>query len=117
MSLLENAYENFTIINKRMVDDGYGGVKPQWEDGPTIKGVAVFDGSTQMKIAQAMGVTAAYTFTVHKDIELDYHSVIRRESDGLVLRLTSGSDDRKTPPGASLDMRQYSAEEWRLTDE
>ena len=114
MSLLENAYEDFTILNKAIVDDGYGGLIPTWSDGATIKGVMVFDSSTQMKVAQAMGVTSSYTFTVRKSIELDYHTVVRRESDKKIFRLTSNSDDKKTPQEAGLDMRQYSAEEWSL---
>ena len=114
MSLLENAYEDFTVINKVVVDDGYGGTATDWVDGATIKGVMVLDGSTQMKIAQAMGVTSAYTLTVKKNIELDYHTVLRRESDKKIFRLTSNTDDKKTPNEAALNMRQYSAEEWKL---
>lgn len=116
MSLLENAYEKFTVINKSIVDDGYGGVTTQWVDGASIDGVMVFNSSTQMKVAEAMGVTSSYTFTVHKSIELDYHTVVRRESDSKIFRLTSNSDDKKTPKSANLDMRQYDAEEWRLTE-
>lgn len=115
MSLLDNAYEDFTIINKSVVDDGYGGTTVVWTDGATIKGAIVFDSSTQMKVAQAMGVTSAYTLTVKKSVELDYHTVIRRESDKKTFRLTSNSDDKKTPEEAALNMRQYSAEEWKLS--
>lgn len=114
MSLLDNAFENFTIINKTIIDDGYGGTRPVWTDGAKIKGAIVFDGSTEMKIAQAMGVTSAYTLTVRKNIELDYHTVIRRESDKKIFRITSDSDDKKTPEEATLNMRQYDAEEWEL---
>lgn len=114
MSLLEEAYEDFTVINKSIVDDGYGGTTTVWSDGATIKGAIVFDSSAQMKVAQAMGVTSAYTLTVKKSLELDYHTVIRRESDGKYFRLTSNSDDKKTPESAGLNMRQYSAEEWKL---
>jgi hypothetical protein len=114
MSLLENAYEDFTIINKSTVDDGYGGITTVWNDGATIKAVMVLDGSTQMQIAQAMGVTSAYTLTVKKNVELDYHTVLRRESDKKIFRLTSNTDDKKTPNEAALNMRQYSAEEWKL---
>lgn len=114
MSLLDNAYEDFTVINKAVVDDGYGGTATDWVDGATIKGVMVFDGSTQMKVAQAMGVTSAYTLTVKKNVVLDYHTVLRRESDKKIFRLTSDSDDKKTPEEATLNMRQYSAEEWKL---
>lgn len=114
MSLLENAYEDFTVMNKSIVDDGYGGTTVVWSDGATIKGAMVYDSSTQMKVAQAMGVTSAYTLTVQKNVELDYHTVIRRESDKKIFRLTSNSDDKKTPEEAALNMRQYSAEEWKI---
>lgn len=115
MSLLDSAYEDFTIINKSVIDDGYGGVTTAWVDGATIKGAMVFDGSAEMKIAQAMGVTSAYTLTVKKNIPLDYHTVLRRESDGKIFRLTSDSDDKKTPEEATLNMRQYDAEEFVLS--
>jgi hypothetical protein len=61
-----------------------------------------------------MGVTSAYTLTVRKNVALDYHTVIRRESDKKIFRITSNSDDKKTPEEAALNMRQYSAEEWNL---
>ena len=114
MSLLEQAFEDFTVINKVVVSDGYGGTTTAWTDGVTIRGAIVFDGSTQMQIAQAMGVTAAYTLTVKKNTMLDYHDVLRRESDGQIFRLTSNSDDKRTPASAGLNMRQYSAEPWSL---
>ena len=114
MSLLDNAYEDFTVVNKSVIDDGYGGTTEVYSDGATIKGAMVFDNSTQMKVAQAAGVTSAYTFTVQKNVALDYHTVLRRESDKKIFRLTSNSDDKKTPEEAALNMRQYSAEEWKI---
>ena len=116
MSLLENAYEDFTILNKSVVDDGYGGVTTTWADGAVIKGAMAFDNSAQMKTAMAAGAKAAYTLTVKKHIELDFHTVLRRESDGVIFRLVSNSDDKKTPESAGLNMRQYSAEEFNLNE-
>lgn len=115
MSLLDNAFEKFIIINKAIVGDGYGGTTVEWTEGAEISGAMVFDGSTQMKIAQAMGVTSSYTLTVRKIVSLDYHTVLKRKSDNKIFRLTSNSDDKKTPDSAGLDMRQYSAEEYILT--
>lgn len=115
MSLLENAYEDFTVVNKTVTDDGYGGVTTVWTDGATIKGAIVYNNSAQMKIAQAMGATSSYTFIVKKNVELDYHTVVRRESDKKIFRLITNSDDLKTPTGAGINARQYSAEEWKLT--
>jgi hypothetical protein len=114
MSLLEEAYEPFVIMNKSVVDDGYGGTATVWTDGATIQGAMVLDTSTEMRIAQAQGVTAAYTLTVRKDIELDYHTVLKREKDNKIFRLLSDTDDKKTPKSAGLNMRQYTAEEFVL---
>ena len=114
MSLLEEAFDNLTIVNKSVVDDGYGGVTTEWTDGATIQGALVHDNSTQAKIAEKMGVTELYTLTVRRDIVLDYHSVVKR-ADGTIFRITSDSDDEKTPMSAGLDMRQYSCERWQLS--
>ena len=91
-----------------------GGTETVWAPGATIKAAAVLDTSPQMKIAQVMGVTSNYTITVKKDVELDYHTVLRRGKDNKIFRLTSNSDDKKTPQSAGLNMRQYTAEEWKL---
>lgn len=115
MSLLDNAFEKFTVINKVVVGDSLGGTQIAWVDGASIDGAIVFDNSTEMKVAQAAGVTSAYTLTVRKTVLLDYHTVIRRESDKQIFRITSNSDDKKTPESAMLNMRQYSAEVWKLS--
>ena len=115
MSLLSDAMEDYTILNKSKEADGYGGYSVTWTDGATIKGAMVFNASIETKKAEAMGVTSVYTLTTRKSVTLEYHDVLRRESDKKILRLTSNSDDKKTPSDAGLDMRQYSAEEWSLT--
>lgn len=115
MSLLDEAFERFTIINKITANDGYGGISTSWEDGATFDGAMVFDASTQMKVAQSAGVTSAYTLTTRRNIVLEYRQILRRESDGKIFRVTSDGDDRFTPASATLDMRQVSCEEWVLS--
>lgn len=110
MSLLDEAFEAFTVVNKSIVNDGYGGVTTTWTDGATIQGAIVYDNSNISQIAMSMGVMSAYTFTVRKSVELDFNTVLRRESDSKVFRLTSDSKDKRTPQSAGLDMRQYTAE-------
>lgn len=115
MSLLDEAFEQFTILDKTTAPDGYGGIETTYVDGASFQGAIVYDGSNQAKVAQAMGVTSLYTLTVRKDVILNYHDIIRRETDGQIFRLTTDSDDLKTPKNAGLNMRQYQAEEWILT--
>lgn len=114
MSLLDEAMEEFTIVDRRTVDDGYGGVVTEWVDGATISGAVTYDSSSEMKVAQAMGSTSAYTLTVRKNVNLDYHTVIRRKSDSKIFRVLANSDEKKTPDSAALNMLQYPLEEWKL---
>lgn len=114
MSLLHEAMETCTMIDKRTVSDGRGGYETQWFDGAGIKAAIVFDSSMEARRAEAQGVKALYTITTAKSLNLQYHDVLRRESDGKIFRVTSDGDDKLTPNSARLDMRQVTAEEWAL---
>ena len=117
MSLLEEAYEEYTLLNKIRTDDGYGGYITSWADGATIMGTMVFNNSIEAKKAEAMGVTSVYTLTTKKTVVLEYHDVLRRKSDSKIFRVTSDGDDKYTPRSAGLNMRQVSCEEWTLNGE
>lgn len=114
MSLLSEAMEKCTMIDKRTVDDGYGGFDTTWVDGASFDAAIVLDSSIQARVAEIQGVTGMYTVTTSKTINLQYHDVFRRNSDGKIFRVTSDGDDKKTPASASLNMRQVNAEEWKL---
>lgn len=114
MSLLSEAFESYKIQDKVTTADGYGGVITTWIDGAEIKAAVVYNGSAEMQAAMAMGANASYTITVRRNTELDYHTVLKRVSDGKIFRVTANSDDNKTPKSAGLDMRQYTAEEYTL---
>lgn len=114
MSLLSESMETFTMLDKITSPDGYGGVETSWADGASFQATAVFDTSMQARVADQQGVTSLYTVTTEKGINLQYHDVLRRVSDGKIFRVTSDGDDKKTPTSARLDMRQVTAEEWEL---
>ena len=115
MSLLSEAMEKCVLLDKRTQADGYGGYTSSYVDGAEFKAAIVFDSSMQARQAAVQGVTALYTVTTEKAINLQYHDVFRRVRDGKILRVTSDGDDKHTPGSASLNMRQVSAEEWELT--
>lgn len=115
MSLLTESMEACTMIDRTSAPDGYGGLDYTWTPGATFMAAIVLDNSTQAKIAAVQGVTALYTVTTRKNINLQYRDVFRRDSDGQIFRVTSDGDDRKTPASAGLNMRQVSAEKWKLT--
>lgn len=114
MSLLSEAMETCTMIDRTTAPDGYGGIVTTWVDGAEFQAAIVLDSSMQARTAAVQGVTSLYTVTTKKNINLQYHDVFRRGSDGKVFRVTSDGDDKKTPASAALNMRQVSAEEWSL---
>lgn len=116
MSLLLEAMENCIMLDKRTTADGYGGYITSWVEGADFPAAVVLNNSIEARVAEQQGVTALYTITTKKTMNLQYHDVFKRVSDGKIFRVTSDGDDDKTPNSAGLDMRQVSAEEWRLTD-
>ena len=114
MSLLIESFETFVIINKTTVPDGYGGTTTAYTEGVEIMGAMPWDNSFQGRIAQALTSQATYTLTVRKNVELDFHTILKRKRDGLYFRTTSGTEDHQTPKSAALNMRQYSVEEFEL---
>lgn len=114
MSLLSEAMESCVLLDKRTQADGYGGYVVVYDDGAEFDAAIVLNNSMQAQIAQKQGVTALYTVTTIKALNLQYHDVFRRVRDGKIFRVTSDGDDKHTPASASLNMRQVSAEEWEL---
>lgn len=116
MSLIDDFMENCIMIDKRTVADGYGGYVTEWVDGAEFEAAITLDSSIEAKIGEKQGVTALYTVTTTKALNLQYHDIFRRLSDGKVFRVKSDGDDKHTPRSANLNMRQVSAEEFVLTN-
>lgn len=114
MNLLDEAMSKCVLLNKITTADGYGGYIANWQDGVEFDCAVVLDSSIQARAAEKQGVTELYTVTTRKAMNLQYHDVFRRVSDGKIFRVTSDGDDKYTPASASLNMRQVTAEEWSL---
>lgn len=114
MSLLQDSMTKCVILNKKTVSDGYGGFTAEWAEGAEFMAAVRFDTSMQARVAEKQGVTSLYTIITPKSINLEYHDIVKRVSDGKIFRVTSDGDDSKTPDTANLDMRTVSAEEWEI---
>lgn len=114
MSLLSDALESCVMMDKRTEPDGYGGYTTAYTEGAEFKAAIVFDASMEARTANKQGVTSLYTVTTTRALTLEYHDVFKRIRDGKVFRVTSDGDDRFTPQSTALDMRQVTAEEFRL---
>ena len=112
MSLLTQAMEDVVMLEKKRVPDGEGGFTTKWADGVQFKAAINFDSSMEARTAEKAGVTSIYTVTVPTNAKLEYHDCIKRLRDGKVFRITSDGDDKITPPSASFQFIQVTAEEY-----
>ena len=113
MSLLTQAMEDVVLMEKRRVSDGEGGFLPAaWVDGASFKAAITFNSSMEARTAEKQGVTSRYTITAPLNAKLEYHDVLKRLRDGKVFRTTTDGDDKITPPSASFQFAQVTAEEW-----
>lgn len=115
MSLIDRMTDELVLVELKRAEDGEGGFTEAWAEVARFEGALTFNNSLEAKRAQADGVTSVYTLTTKKNVRLNYHDVFKRVSDGKTFRVTSDGSEKQTPEGAPLNMRQVSAEEWRLT--
>ena len=112
MSLLSESLENCIMMDKRTSLDEYGGFVTEYVPGAEFQCVIVRDTSINAKVAEKQGVKDVYTITTPKVLKLNFGDVFKRLSDNKAFKVTTNSDDRKTPESATLNMRQVSAEEY-----
>ena len=112
MSLLTQAMEDVVMLEKKRAPDGEGGFTTEWADGVQFKAAISFGSSMEARTAEKQGVTSLYTITVPLNCKLEYHDTLKRLRDGKVFRVTSDGDDKITPPSASFQFIQVTAEEY-----
>lgn len=115
MSLIDAFKAPCVVMDRAKVPDGEGGFTTAWQEGAEFEAAIVKDTSLEARIAERDGLTNTYTVTTSADAALEFHDVFRRKPDGQVFRVTSNGDDRRTPPVASFELEQVSAEEWSLS--
>lgn len=114
MSLIDVMMEDCVMLDKRTVPDGLGGFTHEWQDGAPFRAAVIKDSSLAARVAEKQGVTELYTVTVDKGLDLQYHDVFRRLSDGYTFRVTSNITDSETPSVATFQIGQVAAERWEL---
>ena len=114
MSLYTEAQEACVMLRKAVSEDGYGGHTDTWTEGQKFDAAVVFTQSVESRPGEAASATNLYTVLTDRDFCLQFYDVFRRIRDGKIFRVTPNGDAKRTPKSAGLDMRQVTAEEWRL---
>lgn len=85
---LDNYYETFYLQEPVQVPDGFGGLEWKLGDGAGFMGLYNQDDSSEMRIAEAQGVSSSGTFVTGVDVPIKEGDTIRRASDDLYLKVT-----------------------------
>ena len=114
--LIEDFYEDFTLLTPVMIFDGEGGSTTTWHDNTKFFAAAVKDTSPEMRAAERAGSKPEYTLTSseYTPVNLAYLDVVKRDSDGAVFRAISSSVDSKPPKRATFNFAQVRCELWKL---
>lgn len=100
-------------LERTSIPDGQGGHTTSWKPSKPFEAAIIRDSATVSTVAYKAEPSA--TFTITTNTTLIFHDVIRRESDGLVVRVTSEAIE--TPWMASFEFVQYKAERWEVPND
>lgn len=100
-------------LKKSSTPDGQGGQTTSWKPSKPFEAAIVRDSAIVSTVADRAEPSAKFTVTTQTP--LSFHEVIRQESDGLVVRVTSEAIE--TPWRASFAFVQYKAERWEVPDD
>ena len=100
-------------LERTSTPDGQGGQTTSWRPSKPFEAAIVRDSAIVSTVANKAEPSAAFTVTIQTP--LGFHDVIRRESDGLVVRVTSEAIE--TPGMASFAFVQYKAERWEVPND
>lgn len=115
--LIDDFYESFTELIPVSIDDGEGGTTTTWMEGDRFLAAAVKGRIPEMIAAERAGSAPEYTLTIsgNTPVKLAYHDVVKRDSDGMIFRMTSSTADSRPPKCATFKFFQVRCEQWQLT--
>ena len=114
MTLIEQIMEDCVFLNHVRSDDPYGGYSETWQEGAMFKAAIIKNNTTEAIVAEKGGIEEIFTVVTPASVNLDYHDVIKRKSDGSIFRVTSKTLDSKAPTASTVQIAKVTAERWVL---
>lgn len=115
MALIYDIMEDFHLIDKVTTDDAYGGVTVGYRKGASLKVKVIKNNSTEAIVAEKQISTEFFT-VVTKGVKLDYHDIIRRDSDNEYFIVTGREKDSDAPPQSTVQLAKATCERWTVPD-
>lgn len=92
--------------------DGRFGSLGAWAEGDPIDALIVKKRAPEHDVAEQRGARPIYIVTVRRGTSLRHGDVLRRDSDGLTLRVTADAIIAQTPETSTLSLAHTTAEGW-----
>ena len=114
MALIMDLMTPCHIIDKVTADDAYGSATMGYRKGASISATIIKNNSTEAVVAEKQGVSEIFTIVTPSGSLLDYHSIIRRDSDKEYFIVTSREKDSVAPAMSTVQISKVNAERWSL---
>ena len=112
--MIFNIMDKCHIIDIVTSDDAYGGASKQYRVGASINAAIIKNSSTEAIVAEKQGVAELFTVVTKSGSMLDYHSIIRRDSDREYFIITSREKDSTAPAQSTIQISKVNAERWKV---
>lgn len=112
-TILEDWLKNFCMVDKVSVPDGAGGFYPTYHDSAPFEAVQMHDSTIEAQIAEREGTASTYKLYVDKDLEFEFHDIIKCVDNGCIFRITV-TDGPVTPNVSDLNMKSIMCERFDL---
>lgn len=106
--------EKCHIIDTVTSDDPYGGARKGYQVGASIDAAVIKNSTTEAIVAEKQGASEFFTIVTNSGSMLDYHSIIRRDSDNEYFVVTSREVDSKAPAQSTIQISKVNAERWTV---
>ena len=114
MSLLDSMMEKCAMLDKRSVPDGLGGFSYVWTAGAEFSATIIKMSSPTITVAEQQGVSEQYSVVTPSGVQLDFHDVFKRLSDGATFRVTGYTRDTQAPEASTVKIAKVTAERWTI---
>ena len=102
------------IIEAVTSDDAYGGEIKGYRVGDPIDAAIIKGSTTEAIVAEKQGASEFFTVVTESGSMLDYHSIIRRDSDNECFIVTSREKDSEAPEESTVQISKVNAERWTV---
>ena len=104
MTLMEQRMQDFCILDRVTMPDGYGGTVAVWQDGATFRAAAVQLESSEMELAYQTGQKRIYAIYCKPIVGLEHNMRVKRLADGVVFRISATPDQQQTSAASAIGL-------------